>query len=545
MRGCFSVVKRAASVLLCIALALLCLPPAAAEEGGSPAPKVVRVGWYETPFNRKDAFGRRTGYAYEYQRKIAAYTGWKYEYVEANWPELLQMLRDGRIDLMSDVSYTEGRAQHMLYSNIPMGQEIYYLFIAPGNKDISPDSYSSLNGKRIGATRNSVQSDLLLQWAEAHDITIDLVNLDGSETDSLQLLDKGEIDAYVTLDTYSDPSAAIPVWKIGSSDFYFAVNKSRPDLLAELDAALSRIQDENKHYAEQLNTKYLQTTGTNLYLVADEREWLDAHGPIRVGYQDNYLAFCAADKATGRLTGALKDYLDFASGVLSNASPQFEAVCFPTAAAAMEALRNGEIDCMFPANLTDYDAEQAGVVMSPPLMRTEMDAVVREADRQDFLRSGQVRVGVNQGNPNYEMFLMEHFPSWTPVYHADTPACLDAVAAGNADCVIISNYRFRDISAQCRRLNLTTVYTGVNMDYCFAVREGSTILYSILSKIIGNVPDSIVNAALTYYSTDNARPGIGDFVLSYPVPAVFSAVIALILIFFAFRGVRASVRKPE
>ena len=43
--------------------------------------KVVKVGWYDSPFNFADQFGRRLGYAYEYQQKIAAYTGWTYEYV--------------------------------------------------------------------------------------------------------------------------------------------------------------------------------------------------------------------------------------------------------------------------------------------------------------------------------------------------------------------------------------------------------------------------------------------------------------------------------
>ena len=73
--------------------------------------KTVRVGWYESPFNITDEHGRRSGYAYEYQQKIAAYTGWTYEYVEGSWPELMQMLIDGEIDLMSDVSYTAERAE--------------------------------------------------------------------------------------------------------------------------------------------------------------------------------------------------------------------------------------------------------------------------------------------------------------------------------------------------------------------------------------------------------------------------------------------------
>lgn len=536
-------IRRAATLLLCAVLAALCLLPACAPAKGEQ--KVVRVGWYDTPFNQKDSFGRRTGYAYEYQRKIAAYTGWKYQYVEGNWPELMQMLRDGRIDLMSDVSFLDERTEYMLYSSLPMGEELYYLYVDPGNKEISADDYRTLNGKKVGITRGTVQISLFDKWLKDRGLSVELAELDTTEAESIAALHQGEMDAFVTLDTYGDPENAVALWKIGSSDFFFAVSKQRPDLLPELDRALNCIQDENKHYNEQLSNKYLKNAGTNLYLSLEEREWLETHGPIRVGYQDNYLAFCAADPKTGELTGALKDYLDYASGVLQNASPIFEAHAYPTANAAMEAVKSGEIDCMFPANLTDYDGEVAGVVMTPSLMRTEMEAVVRVADRQDFLRQPQIRVGVNQGNPNYEMFLLDHFPTWTPVYYNNTPECLDAVAARHADCVIISNYRFRDIARQCDRLNLTTVYTGVDMDYCLAVREGNTVLYSILSKIIVNVPESTVNSALTYYSADNSLPSFGDFILAYPIPAVLSAVVAVILIILAIRGLRVQKKPGE
>ena len=109
------------------------LPVFAAEQGKADK-KVVRVGWYESTYCYRDQFGRRSGIAYEYQQKIAAHTGWTYEYVEDSWPNLLQMLIDGKIDLMSDVSYTSQRAELMLYSSLAMGAESYYIYI---------DAYSS------------------------------------------------------------------------------------------------------------------------------------------------------------------------------------------------------------------------------------------------------------------------------------------------------------------------------------------------------------------------------------------------------------------
>ena len=531
--------RRAAAVLLCMVFAVLCLLPAAAPaESGSGESGTVRVGWFDTPFNRKDSFGRRTGYSYEYQRKIAAYTGWKYQYVEGNWSELVQMLQEGRIDLMSDVSFKEERTESMLYSSLPMGSELYYVYVDPDNTEILIDDVTTLNGKKVGVTATSVQKDYFLKWAEEQGVSVDLIGLNCSEEESLDMMHRGEIDAFVTLDAYSNPEISMPLWKIGSSDFYFVVSKNRPDLLAELNAALSQIQDEDKYYSDKLAEQYLRDSGSNRYLSAAENEWLADHGTIRVGFQDNYLAFCAADPKTGELTGALKDYLEFASGALANAAPEFEAVVYPTASDAMTALKNGEIDCMFPANLTAYDGEEAGVVMSPPLMRTEMDAVVRAEDKQGFLRNAQILVGVNRGNPNYEMFLMDHYPTWTPVYYNDTPACLDAIRANKADCIIISNYRYSDIARQCERLNLTTVYTGVNMDYCFAVREGNMLLYSILTKLISQVPETTVNAALTYYSTLPRATGFIEYMLDHPLIVglvVFCVILLAIIGVLLFR----------
>lgn len=39
--------------------------------------KKVCVGWYESKFHQTDRYGRKSGYGYEYQRKVAAYTGWE------------------------------------------------------------------------------------------------------------------------------------------------------------------------------------------------------------------------------------------------------------------------------------------------------------------------------------------------------------------------------------------------------------------------------------------------------------------------------------
>ena len=509
------------------------------------SPTVVRVGWHESPYNITDQFGRKTGYSYEFQRKIAAYTGWKYEYVEGSWPELFQMLKDGKIDLLGDVSFLEERADSMLFASLPMGSEAYYLFIAPDNTEINADDYSTLNGRKVGVTRESIQKTQFEDWARMHNIHVDLVEMTVNETDALKMLRQGKLDAFITMDIFGGPEIATPICKIGASDIYFAVNKDRPELLNDLDAAMNRIQDENTYYNQQLHEKYLSNGGAKQYLNTGEKAWLSDHDTIRVGYQDGYLAFCASDE-NGQLIGALKDYLDFASTSLENAHLFFETTAYPSAGAAMEALKAGEIDCMFPANLTDYDGESLEIVMSPPIMRTEMDAVVRAADQKEFIRKDDIRVCVNEGNTNYEMFLVDNFPTWKIEYYPDTPTGLDAIANRKADCVIISNYRYNNIAKQCERLHLTTVYTGVDMDYSFAMREGDTELYSIISKVTNLVPDSTIHAALTYYSTEDVRISFAELIKDnlFIVMAVIAVILFVILILL-IRSIRAERKAHE
>ena len=161
--------------------------------------KVVRVGWFESHFNMTDSLGRRSGYAYEYEHKIASYTGWTYEYVEGSWPDLLVMLEEGKIDLLADVSFTEKRSESMLFSSISMGSEEYYIFIDGNNKDITSDDYSTFNGKKIGVNKGSIQEDIFRQWEIDNNISTEIIEMTCTNEESFKKLRRGESDMYLTM----------------------------------------------------------------------------------------------------------------------------------------------------------------------------------------------------------------------------------------------------------------------------------------------------------------------------------------------------------
>jgi len=534
--------KKTAAMALLMILTALILSPFAGRAQEAEA-KVVRVGWYESSYNTMDEMGFRSGYAYEYQLKLAAYNGWSYEYVNGSWPDLLKMLENGEIDLLSDVSYTPQREERMLFSSLPMGTEEYYLFKLPGNDEISMTDVSTLNGKRVGMNRGSVQADLYAQWAREKGVEAVAVEVTGTEEDSLRMLQSGELDAYVVVDSFAHTVSAVPVYKIGSSDYYFAVAKDRPDLLSDLNLAMSRIQDENRFFNMQMYEKHMRRQGANAFLTSEEKDWLSGHGSIRIGYQDEYMAFCDADDATGELTGVLKDYLDLASSCLPEVQLQFEAIAYATAEDAMRALQNGEVDCAFPANLSSYEAETQGTVMTPPMMDTEMYAVMRAGGPSLFARDGEIVAAVNAGNYNYDSFLARHYPSWKRKYYPNTEECLRGVSEGAADCLIISNYRYNNIARLCEKYHLTTLSLGTEMDYCFAVKKGQTSLYAIMAKVTSMVPEASVDAAMTHYITQDAKLTMADYLAAHlPLVLTVVTVVLLTILILLIQNIKAARR---
>ena len=530
--------------LLCLALALTFAFSLTAFSAEREA-KVVRVGWYESAFHRTDQFGRRSGYGYEYQQRIATYTGWTYEYVEGSWSELLEMLIAGDLDLLSDVSYTEERAQKILYSAEGMGSEDYHAFIAPTNTEITPDDFSTFNGKRVGVNKNSIQEQMFVEWAKNHDVHPEIVELTEKTPELLEMLARGEIDVLVTLDTYGRKADIVPVCKVGAADSYFGVNKNRPDLKQDLDVAMNRLLEENRDFNQQLTEKFNPSSAVSSFLTSDEKQWLDAHGTIRVGYRDNFLPFSDMDD-DGALTGALSEYLAFAGTAEKNARIDFQPQAFGTTEAALQALVSGKIDCVFPVSLSAYDGEQLGVIISDPFVSTEVFAAVRTADHMGVSPDRAMKVAVMKGHPNHVTFIKDNFPNWEIEYYDTNADCFKAVGDSEADCTLVSNYRLNRVNDLCTENHLSTLATGKNMELSFAVRREDDCLYSILNKVNRLIPNATVNAMLTSHSFLDEKVTFFDFLRdNLALVAAGAALIIAVILLLVLRNMRASTKVKE
>lgn len=498
--------------------------------------KVVRVGWYESAYNSTDRFGHRSGYAYEYQQKIAAYTGWKYEYVEGNWATLLEKLQKGEIDLLSDVSYTPERAKNMLFSTQPMGCEEYYILIDNANTAINPENITTLNGKKIGVNAGSIQQSIYERWAKENGIKAKLIEIDGQERDFAEYMLNGELDAVVSVSAIDhNLNNCIPVSVIGASDFYFVINKNRQDLKTDLDNAMKQILHNNMYYNRLLYEKYMVNSGSFRSLSGREAEWIRHHGAIRVGYRDGYLPFCGTNKNTGEVDGLLKDFIAVSSNVVRNADVRFETTPYPNTDALIKALKNKEIDCIFPVSLDLYDAEEMGILLTDPVMEIEELLVVKKSEVDDFDMSEPKRIAVNGKNMSHAAIVREQYPDWEPVSFNSPDECILAVADGRADCMLVSNYRYGVMHRLFEKHDLVTISTGITMNHMFAVLPDNFCLYSILGRLINMMSSAEIHSSLTKHTQTDSQITISDFIrenIGYIV-LFFAVIIAIISVLFA------------
>ena len=295
-----------------------------------------------------------------------------------------------------------------------------------------------------------------------------------------------------------------------------------------------------------IRKKFNKAGSVNSFLTPEETEWLAGHEIIRVGYRDNFLPFCDLDDETHELTGALKEYLAYAEHSQKNGTLRFETRAFASTEDALKALENHEIDCVFPLSISTYDGEQRGIVITDPLVSSEMYATVRTADHQGIERDAGIKVALVSGNPSYETFVRDYFPNWKILTYNDGESAFRAIASGQADCVLVSNYRLSRVSEQLARYKLSALVTNEVMDVSLGVNRTDDSLFSILNKVTRQMPDTAINAALTKYSIQEEEVSLAEFLRAnwlYFVAA--AAIVAVVILLLVLRNVKTSQKAEE
>ena len=443
-----TLMRKSVCAMLSLLLLLSAVLPVKAAAETAPA-KVVRVGSFEDTFNYVNERGARKGYGYELLETLSGYTGWQFEYVTCDWSDCFEKLKNGEIDIMGDISYTEDRAEEMLFSDEPMGEEKYYLYADFSRTDISASDFKTLNGKKIGVLMGTEPEEMLTEWEEKHGIKTEHVNISDNE-DVKKKLANHEIDCFVSLEEAFWAELGISTMtRVGESSIYYAINKDRPDIKEELDYAMSVLDEADPFYTADLYKRYFSLDYTPI-LTGEEKAWLRKHGAIRMGFLTSDGGVSTYDPATGKLTGAITDYIQFAAGCLGNQELEFQIVGYDSIEAELDALKSGEIDMIFHFDQNPNLAEEYRIACTSTTWITNLMAVT---NKEHFNESKANRIAVPQNKLSLKKYLAFYYPQWE-IVDCDTQE--DAAKPINLLAGSIAMYQ-----SSARKVTLSEVCTNL------------------------------------------------------------------------------------
>lgn len=466
--------------------------------------KTVRVGWLvnNEGFQDGNPGERLSGWGYEYLQTLSYYTpGWQYEYVSGTFTELMDMLETGEIDLMPNISYSEERAQKLLFSSNPEGTEHYYIYAKPDRDDLSKGDPQALQGLTIGCNPGVMQTIVGQQWLASEGITCTYKEMPGGG-DLFAALANDEVDATIMNDTISSPSAS-PMFYVGSSDYYFAVPKSRPDLMDDINSAMAAINRVNPRFNDEVKSNYSAQNSGSSSLTGDERTWLkENNNTVTLGYLTGKLPYCNEGE-NGEMEGSL-------ASLVTTLHDKFgitvKTVAFESNEKLQKALTNGTVDVALPIYRDYWLAEQMGFVQSTSLGSMSLTVIHAGSDLSKDLQSIAC---ANSSIVNHRV-LESLYPTATITECESGDEMFNALALGKVSSIIVPSSRMETIRDKHDIEDYGKTELPNTAELSCWISRGEPELLGIINKGIINAGDSLAasnysSASYTAQESDTLR----------------------------------------
>ena len=511
--------------LLMIFSTLLCSVVYASEDKDR---EVVKVGFFAFDgYHMIDENGNRSGYGYDFLRLAARYINVDYEYVgyEKSWDDMLEMLRDGRIDMVSSAQVTKERLQEFAFSK-PIGSSSAMLTIRSGNEEIIGGEYDTYDGIRIGLLENNSRNEDLERFASEKGFTYTPVYYE-VYTDLEDALQNGQVDAMLTSSLRKTENEWI-LDMFDTHDFAVIVRKDDTALLEKINYAIEQLNAVEGDWQNDLKNLYYQHLDErNLNFTSEEQELIRRY---KDGAKELIVSACTDKKPyayveNGEAKGILFDYFK----ELANYVGIPYTVVVPTDRAEYQQWCEAET----PANVFldgRFAYEQQAEDMGKALTETYVTMRLAQVTRRDF--DGEIRtlaVATSQGLFGIEDGLAPNAERLTVESREDA---MKAVLDGKADATFVYLYTAQQFVNQDERGLLTyTMLEEPTYDYHVAFASSANhALAGIFTKAIYAMPaGTFENIAAEYTSYKAGDIDALTWIRIHPLHTLAICVIIFIL----------------
>ncbi|MDO4479271.1 MAG: transporter substrate-binding domain-containing protein [Lachnospiraceae bacterium] len=508
-----------------------------------PKRELVRVGFFAMDgYHMVDDEGRRSGYGYDFTRMMGRYLNVDFEYVgyDKSWDEMLTMLENGEIDLLTSARKNPEREARFDFSR-PIGSSYAIMTICEDNRTIVPQDYKTYQHIKVGFLRGNSRNEDFTAFASENGFSYVPVYFDSTAAME-NALHNGEVDALVT-SSLRDTQREHIVERFDASDIYAIVKDGNTQLLDKVNYAIDQMNSIDPDWKETLSKRYYEDANRRVLDFTDSEKEIIANcsseeESLKILSDPTCFPYSYVEK--GEVKGIIPDYF---SAVADYIGLHYEFVPCESRDDYLALQADPDIDVWIDAYApTENWAEVHGLTMTVPYITLH----VAELTRTDFDGTINTVGTVRQG---FAYSIAEQYaPEADKVVFATREEAMASVQEGKTDISYVFQYSAQEYVNRDR--SGTVIYRVLESptyQYRMAIAQSQNhALAGILTKGIYAMPDELMQRiAVEHISYKAEKLSVLDLMKIHPIEATVGVMLVMIVIFlilFFFLKMRVRIR---
>ena len=476
-------------------------------------------GYYEVSQD-----GTRTGYGYELLQMIAQHSSISYEYVDdvPDWNEMLNMLEDGKLDMLTCVQKSPDTVGRFAFSKEPIGKSTTTLTVKAGNEDFDAEDPQTFGGKKIGVIRGNSHADKFADYAKKQGFEYTEIEFDSLE-DLQTAVQSGKVDGCVTSSLRPLRNEWV-IEQIDPSPYYIMMRKGDSKLIEKVNSAIRQLDLSAADWRSELYNKYYSPdSGSQLFLTADERDFIKRSKnkvfTVTVCPDNAPYSYFSDGKACGIIPDIFKEIASRA-GINYKVIPCTDHKDYDTK------ISSGKVDMIMDADWGYSASEDMGY----KLTNSYLDIAISEITKSSY--DGKAKTAAILDGPIEDRLSRNpNFADYKFTKYMTTAETVDAVTSGKCSAAFVySGVAQRYIMENARqKLHISTIpEADINMSVACLAADDYRLL-SVMSKSAESVKSSYAQeVVLESQASSKIHMSALDYV--YLNPQVLWIIIMVIIL---------------